>query len=359
MGKIDISEQPFSNHKDFYDELIRIQSLDQRRHGRHLFRGVRDAEKHTLVPTALRSDAEQWFKTFPPFANRGQSADIEYYEMSALSMFYRRATEMGLNLPRLTLGTHKQLMNPDATTGHQIVSENQDGQIRELDELWAIAQHYGLKTRLLDWSRSSGAAMTFASRTAVNHSYALLIKNAEQARTFWHAEENKIAVWVINRDGVERLNQNLDSKSYEKNGYRNDCFPSRVTFVDPPTQSNQNIVAQLGSFTRSEPEIKNSSWFHLESIKEPLDVNVRKTVKFWEEKNIGIDWCSDKNPLLRKITLPLSQVAKLLRLLSQHNMDAAKLLPGFSGCATMVDEFAKLEQIEAAFDNDDHRKSIL
>ncbi len=353
MAEPDTKSQNLTDHKHFYNYLIDLQSKNPKDYGRHLFRGVRDAEKYKLVPTALRSDAEIWFKTFDAFAGKGKSAGIEYFEMGALSLFYRRATEMGLNLPRVQPETHRYLMNPELPEGVTIVG-SPDLANDKLDELWAVAQHYGVKTRLLDWSRSSGAAMTFAARTALAHVHKMLANDGKsgsyKAKEYWSDPNNQIAVWVINRDGVERLNSLLDAQ-YQKNGYSQNGFPSRVTFVDPPTQSNQNIVAQLGSFTRFNPEIKNTKYLNLEKVNDPLDESIKKTLSFWSSKHVKLNWNKSEKPLLQKVTLPVSEIANLLRLLVQHNMVAAKLLPVFSGCAKMLDEYAMLQQVASKLEN--------
>ena len=249
----------FEEAKEFYDYLIGRQTKKPDETGRLLFRG-HSTTKYELIPSGLREGGLEWLKSFEPVGKD--------HGLGALSQFYRRATELGLDLPRVATTTHHFLMNPKIGEAVLLGAHDRQG---ELKELWSVAQHYGLRTKLLDWSRSSGVGMTFAAQGALRmiercleESTCCRRENLDFEQDQRHYLENKrLSVWIINRDGVEQMNSLLNG-SYRKSDYTESEFSCYVDFVEPPTQSNKNIVSQLGAFTILNLAIKNTKYRHLE-----------------------------------------------------------------------------------------------
>jgi hypothetical protein len=152
---------------------------------------------------------------------------------------------------------------------------------REMLPLLTLAQHYGLPTRLLDWSRSPFVAAYFCTVDAARH-----YRDSPS--------EGRVAVWGIN----------LASTHLQ---------PFQV--ISPPTAGNLNLMAQRGIMTlSSSPEI-------------PLET--------------ALDYSyADEESVLVRITLPLSESARCLRPLSDLSYDGASMFPGLEGASKRVFEMA-------------------
>lgn len=98
-----------------------------------------------------------------------------------------------------------------------------NGSTDQPDDLTALAQHHGVPTRLLDWTRRSLVAAFFAADDAWQ-------RNREVAKP-----EQKIAVWAVHAVGIP------DSPVGPPGG-------SRIRLLDYPAHANDFLRAQDGVF---------------------------------------------------------------------------------------------------------------
>ncbi len=97
----------------------------------------------------------------------------------------------------------------------------------EFLSLLALGQHYGLPTRLLDWTRSSYVAAYFAAEEAAR-------KQKDGDKDF---DATHLSVWAFNK---------LKRDLYWR--YR-DRQPPLIEIVTAPAAGNPNLYAQKGLFT--------------------------------------------------------------------------------------------------------------
>ncbi|EGQ9060276.1 FRG domain-containing protein [Vibrio parahaemolyticus] len=141
------------------------------------------------------------------------------------------------------------------------------------DEFWAIGQHFGLATPLLDWSRSPFVAAFFA------------LNGCE--------EDDNCVVYALCEPDIERLRKN---KSPNQRGVR---------MINPLTHYNDRLVNQKGLFLFVPTHIDLESW-----------------VRSGEEEN----WIT-----MFKIVFPASIKNEVLAGLDNMNINMLSLFPDLHG----------------------------
>jgi hypothetical protein len=208
----------------------------------------------------------------------GDTSPLEFQilrERDVVETFARSADRRGILLPELRIGK-------------TVAVDSEEWPTLEVLPLLAVAQHYGVPTRLLDWTDNPFVAAYFAAKECAQ----LLKKSSEGPERF--------AVWAF-----EILNTVLNLQA-----------DFSVQSISPPGVYNPNLVAQSG----------------------------RLTIIFWEKANIslmrkGLDEilpAKIKNrEVLCKITAPASEAGRTLRLLHEVTIDGSSMFPGLYGAAMM------------------------
>jgi len=290
----------------------------------HIFRGHED-DRFKLVPKSLRiappvklksgghwgsvhsyseSPNKECFAedrnrrlVLPNWRNRDQIAA----EVLMLTDFFRFADESGLPLPEDSRRFRADLLDPflirlSGVKSNEHITRWPPSQMLSL---MGLAQHYGVPTRLLDWSRSAYTAAYFAARSAAQ----------SQDKTVSH-----LSVWAFNIEAYTVR--------------RETAFPfgnkgkEQVKIITVPTAGNPNLHLQKGLFTLYQPKRLLAG--------DPVDrLPLDKVIK-------PFGFVS----LFKHFRVPVGEANTLLRLLFLEGVSGASIYAGYKGAAE-----ATIEQV--------------
>lgn len=294
--------------EDMIDELLPTRTSWLRHHGLWTFRGQRDASWNLQA------------RIFRDASHRHAGKEYSIAEVMALVPAQVTATapfppehvqrEFGLvmefcdNLERLGLAIpfdSPRLRSEDPAFDIKPCAFPPE----ELRAMFALAQHYDIPTRLLDWTSKPLVAAYFAAVGVARRTF----EEADQA-------DNELAVWALNSALVTSWLRNLDPG---------------VAVVTAPSVSNPNLHAQGGRFTLVQYKAGND--LALRDHPPPLD----RLIEGYLPKDVP-DNLHHLLPALVKLTLPAAEARSLLRLLADHEVTAAEVYPGHRGAAEAIRE---------------------
>jgi FRG domain len=151
------------------------------------------------------------------------------------------------------------------------------------NEWWALGQHFGLATPLLDWSHSPFAAAYFAFE---KH----------------EAGTSHRVVYGLDRDAVQLRNRRIEDEEVSEGR------PSVLELIDPLSDENPRLVNQGALFTRA-----------------PIGVSVETWVRHF--------FAGAEREVLLRIELPDSDRTQCLRALGRMNINHLSLFPDLAGAS--------------------------
>jgi len=272
--------------------------------GKFVFRG-HASDKYALTPSALRPQSKEWFCRLSLSGSGNGKEDIEWVQMSneynLLRRFYKTCDSRGLYIPnisRIRKSFHDKI---DVDT----LLTNENWLPYDLWEIAALAQHYGIPTRLLDWTHDKHTALYFSVEDQLEG------KNVPEGT-------KHIVLWALN------INEVL----YPPN------WGMPLCLVQPIYHGNPNLAAQQGMFTLW--QIKKS--IDIVDIKIQVDIKTPTNRKPLDEliQEHASGNTKHTDPYLYKIELPFGEARILYKYLKGIGYDASRIYPGYIGVSKAV-----------------------
>ena len=283
-----------------------------------VYRGLKSGT-YTLVPSVLREKRKLTNPDGTVYVEDEKSPikiveselvqrETEYY---SLRCFFDICDSNGLKLPDVERIRKSLLSYRDLNARRQFTD---DWIPYDLLELTALAQHYGLKTRLLDWTSNIDTAIYFAI-----HEDPML--SAEESKK---PESQFIVIWMLDT-GVEYKSKSLK-------------------FIRPQYWGNPNLCAQKGLFTYwKEPGfnvpsniITEDELVKLHKVcinRSPLDMRLKE-----ELAGKRLD-----HSYMWKLRVPRADKKELWDYINKKGVNAASLFPGYAGVVRSINEAQNLK----------------
>jgi len=255
-----------------------------------IFRGHSD-DAYQLVPSALRNSSQLLIEG-SSYHEVSDNKTQRFLEICELDEFFKTADSIGLVLPEDTQVLRTYLFR----ARHESDMWPQEHVL----SLMALAQHHGVPTRLLDWSRNPLKAALFAASVAT--------KNPDKT--------GRLSVWAFPLAVFELCIPITASETR----------PAPFTLVTAPSATNSNLHAQEGVFTLAQTIIGDGS---------PVDRrSLDKVLSDWIENyktSSSIGW-------FRRVTLPKCEADNLCWEIAHEGITQATLFPNFSGVVAAMND---------------------
>lgn len=309
----------YDSYEEFFDDAISTCNLFARLYAHqtyYIYRGE-SSSKYKLVPSVLRQDGarRRLCHTVVDKTTLVSDADVDYIndewkqilaENMILTDFYKKANNQGLILPACT-----QLL--DMYSAIPQIHWEKSGRFvwytDEIAQLASLAQHYGLATRMLDWSQDLLTAVYFASHGACKN----IIDEKE-------ADNDYMVIWMLNHRMISIQNHNEDK------------LP--VKFVIPHYNANPNLNAQKGVLVYWELKIDMEKIESIPIDRTPLD----EKIKDYKYRFVGF-------PLIYKLMIPIKECAKALSHICTLGYNSAQLFPGYHGVVQQIDDESMINML--------------
>ena len=302
------------------DLLNVLQTEDRRWHGRGswIYRGVsNNTREYRLIPSAFRAPG---FKPYDvqDFTNPRLNAWQMTLETNLVENFMKMADYLGQPVPN-SHTIHERSISDILKMEHM---PNWDTHRncwppRRWWHWYALAQHYGVPTRFLDWTWNEYIAAYFAARGAC-------FRDDTEPAGFKY-----IDIWALNAKAIKRLHIPETPK---------------VHVVTVSTRHNPFLAAQRGVFTLV---CHNSEQFHPnrpvvaavvdDTVKEIVDIHAEHAEKMHRTK-LEILEREGLFPLMYRLQLPREEAPTLLRLLASLEIHAGTVTPGLQGVEQLMRE---------------------
>lgn len=332
MNKNIVQIHEYQYAEDFFRDINYGGNLYKLKNGSFVFRG-HSHSNYRLVPSALREDITHYCRHATKITKDELPEDIQILnEAYILRDFFNTCDYNGLALPNVERLRETIFSFSDIKTFFQ----EEMWLPEDLYEIAALAQHYGLPTRLLDWTYDINTSIYFVLSDYLNNKYPFTPDNID----IW-ALDTKICTNTV------MLKFPLPISNHQKNeifvgdllNIKENRFPLKV--IRPQYNGNPNLCAQKGVFTLW--EVKKSNAFDVTNVavdRKPLD----ELLKDFISNNDGIKPFIHP-PILYRISMPNREIYKLYEYIKSSHIDASTIYPGYNGVVQSIQDDITMKNI--------------
>jgi hypothetical protein len=281
-----------------------------------IFRGVSDAN-YKLVPSLLRKES-----TYFELCRKNHILDPQEFEeypvrslfseeLLLLSHFYRLVNRQGLNVTKVDVLNRLIRLYTFAEENNGLPKNWYNP---EFEDLVALTQHYGLPTRMLDWTYDPYVAIYFA---VINASKKLLTQKTD-------INQSCFSIWLFPVEVQAAVSDKL-------------------RFVTPNYFNNPNLCAQKGVLMYWQSDVEQEKLLTKKFNEENRESLNEKISKYLATKYPA------RNVIHRQITrydLKYSELSVALDFLIKMGFTASKYFSGFNGIKRAIDEIEIKYQID-------------
>ncbi|WP_289617762.1 FRG domain-containing protein [Alistipes finegoldii] len=313
-----LKELHFNNAETFIHAIVYGGELYELMNSSYIFRGV-SSDKYPLLPSALRPENQEYLWHLAQYSTESNTLkDSEYQqqelELVLLQKFFKKCDKNSLITPNVERLRESLFCDWVVFYGSD---PNEAWLPNDLYEIASLAQHYGVPTRLLDWSKDIFVSLYFAVM-GVLESY--------EKKSDSH---DSMVLWALK-------SETLGSQYHCGDTYD---FPLRI--INPPYYGNPNLGAQQGVFTLWKTKKPYKTQFP-HSIDYGIEIDRTPLNELLQQYFSNHEW-DESQTLLYKIYIPISEAQNLYKYLISIRYDASRLFPGYNGITKCIKQDALLQ----------------
>lgn len=337
-----IKDITYDNAEDFLKAISYGGELYFMQQPYYIFRG-HETDNYKLVPTALRDYLFLEELSSKEVDDKSIAIGIMEWaqilsESQVLKEFFDICDNRGLSMPEVKRLRDTMLYPIDAWT----MLKKEDWLPQELEGIAALAQHYGLPTRLLDWTSNLNTALYFASTGAIKRQ----VEPTKMTRYEWHEEQKKQLAesreYFKTKEFPKQVPEKMEIWVFDRSVVMAHVGKLDLEIIHPRYSENPNLCAQDGLF--SYWRIKKQMLDDIKKGSKPMLVDQEtfdcKLVNALDQVN-----AKEKHYLYR-ITLPYEAAAEVYSYAKRNGKDASTLFPGYDGVVRCMKEDKRCKKLK-------------